>query len=551
MDVACGASEEPGWGSTDRHVFAESPVTPGRKSASTEQPRSPPRGAHRQPATAEAPPAAQRARILELQRLATERGELEAQLAEVKRLMRASNLGNMCWKAAATGILGDGPPKTQARIVQRKKRKRRPSTAPLTNVVRNTAVGYPTTRRGFEAYCPRGQNERSAWVEHSAQETTGYSAEDIGRRRRNGSGERGDKKLRSRQYIERTTYERVVPERERATVMCGTAYYSTDRPASAGLVRDCPRRRIVGENMAATLQRPQSSPRRLTANSHPSLSNPPIEHRRMKVAAMTAVRGMEGEMLHSQGSPRFPASERHDRETRKSPCYASDGFPAGEGRLKGGHWERGSHEQGTSSQPLDGGISPPSVRVENDRLTSSTVRRFGREPVEKRQAVQTPASLRDHRQGNVVEDIDNYDEDDFKVVSARGSYEYVFVPWGHTLVPKRTDGIANPASPREGWQHAGHEGRRSRDAASHHEGAQEASYCRNSSDNLGVDDLVAGGDNVLDRSDSQSSGRKTRSPQGGGASSWREWNRSDENGPMFQAWDKVIHKARGHRNGHV
>lgn len=550
MDAAYRAGEEPGWGSTDRRVFVGSPVTHGRKSSSTEQPPSPSRGVRRQPATAEAPPAAQRARILELQRLATERGELEAQLAEVKRLMRESNLGNTCWKAAATGILGDGLPKTQARIVQRNKRKRRPSTAPLVNVARDTVVEYPTTRRAFEASCPRGKNGQSAWVEHSTQETTGYSAEDIRRRRRNGSEERGDIKLRGRQHIERITYERVVPERERPTVMCGTSYYSTDRPASAESVRNCPRRSIFGENMAATLQRPQSSPRRPTANSRPPLPNHPIGHQRMEVAATTtAARGMESEYLHSQGSLRFPTSERHCRETRKSPCYANDGFPAGEGRLKGGHWERGSHEQGFSSRY--GGISPPSAWVEDDRLTSSTARRLGRESIVKRQAVQAPASLRYHRQSNVVEDIDNYDEDDFKVVSSRGSYEYVFVPWGHTLVPKREDGIANPVSPREGGQHARHDCRQSRANTSHHKGAEGAIYCRNSSDNLGVNNLVAGRDNVLDHSDSRSGGREARSPQGDGASTWREWNRSDENDPVFQAWDNVIHKARGHRNGHV
>lgn len=517
-----------------------------------EQTRSPSRGVRRQRATPEAPPAAQRARALELQRLATERVELEAQLAEVKRLMRASNLGNMCWKAVATGIAGDGSPKTQARVVQRRKRKRRPSTAPLTHVARDTPGEHSTTRRGFGAHCPQGRNERSGWVEHSAEETTaGHSSADgIARRRRNGSGERGGRDMRNRQHVQRTTYERDVPERERATVMPGASYLSTDRPASAGAMRDCPRRRIVGGNMAATLQRPQSSPRRPTATSHPPLLKHPIEHRRIEVAAAT-VRGREGDVLHSQGSSRFPTSERHSRETVENPCYTSDGFMAGEGRLKGGHWERGSHEPGTSSPSRGRGNSPPSAWVGDDGRTSSTVRRPERKSVEKQRAFQTPASAQDHYQGNVVEEIGNCYENDFKVVSARGSYEYVFVPWGHTLVPKRADGIGNPAPPREGRQHRSHGYRRSRAAGSHHEGAEEALSCRNSSDTLRGNDHVVDADGVLGRSDSWSDRREARPTRGGGASSWREWNQSGENGSVFQAWDKVIHKARGHRNGHV
>ena len=548
MDVAYRAREEQGWGSTDRRVVAGSPLMRGTVATSTQQPRSPSRGVRRQMIRGEAPPAAQRARALELQMLATEREELEAQLAEVKRLMRASNLENMCWKAAATGISGDGSPRTQARIVQHGKRKRRLSTAPLTNVARDTSDQYPTTRRGFGAYYPPGGNERSAWVEHSAEEAAGYpSAGGIARRRRSKSGECGGREMRSRQHVLRTTYEREVPERELATVMLGASYSSTDRTASAGGVKDCPRRRIVRENIAATLQRPQASTRRPTATSHPPLPKHPIEHQRMEMAA-TTVRGKEGGILHGQDSPHFRTSERHSRETRKSLGYTIDGFTAGEGRLKGGHWERGSHEPRASSPPRDGGNLPPSAWVDNDGRTSSTVQRLGRKLVEKKRAFPMPDLIWD-REGNALEEIDNYYEDDFKVGSARGSY--VFVPWGHTFVPKRADGIGSPVSPREGRQHLRHDCRQSRAAVSHHEGAEGALSCQNSSDNPWGNDLIVDMDNVLDHCDNWSDGQGARSTQDGGASSWREWNRSDENGSVFQAWDKVIHKARGHRNGHV
>ncbi|CAM9237753.1 unnamed protein product, partial [Laminaria digitata] len=127
----------------------------------------------------------------------------------------------------------------------------------------------------------------------------------------------------------------------------------------------------------------------------------------------------------------------------------------------------------------------------------------------------TPASFRDHCQSNVVEEIDSGYEDDFKIVSARGSYEYVFVPWGHTLVPKRVDGIGKPVPPLEGRQRDIHDCRRSRDTVSHHEGAEGALSCRNLADNLWRNGLGVDTDNALDLGDSWSDGREASSTQSG------------------------------------
>lgn len=71
--------------------------------------------------TAEETPVIQRARRLELQRLAIERKELQAQLAEVKQLMRASKVRG---KAAPGGLLGavvgDSPRKPRGRTSARR-----------------------------------------------------------------------------------------------------------------------------------------------------------------------------------------------------------------------------------------------------------------------------------------------------------------------------------------------------------------------------------------------------------------------------------------------
>lgn len=82
----------------------------------------------RRPGEVEETRSMQRARLLELQRLANEKRELEAQLAEVKLLMRVATGGKVCWKAAARDLSPNNPNKRKP--ARRRRRKRRPSTAP-------------------------------------------------------------------------------------------------------------------------------------------------------------------------------------------------------------------------------------------------------------------------------------------------------------------------------------------------------------------------------------------------------------------------------------
>lgn len=549
--VSHGAHNQREWGNTGTRGSTASPVMHGEGPTSTDQTRSPSRGVHRQHANGEVP-TAQRARALELQRLAIEREELETQLSEVKRLMRAANAGKMCWTAAATGISGDGLPETQARIVQRRKRKRRPSTAPSTNVARYVPDEYPTTWRGLGVHRHGGGNERSAWAERSGEEAGYSSAGETGCSRRDRSEERGCREVKSRQYVQRTPCERAVPERK-SVMETLAASSSSGRPASAGCVRDGSRRRIVKENMAAAFHRLKSSPHRPATSSHPSMPRHPIGYQRVEVAATTE-RGRTAEILHSRGSPRLPTADRPNRETRKSPGLTIDDFTPREGRLKGGHWERGGHERGdereASSLSRVTGNSAPSAWGENDGRASYT-RRRAIKSTDTRRAFPTPVPFRYNCLGNVVEEIDNCYEEKLKPVNARGSYEYVFVPWGHTVVPKRDEGIGKPLPSREGHLHISHDGNLTRAAECRHEEAAEAPSCRNTSGNLRRTDLGVGADSVPGHSDSWSNGQEARSTQGGGASSCKERNRSDENGSVFQVWDKIIHEARGLRNGHV
>lgn len=82
----------------------------------------------RRPREVEETRSMQRARLLELQRLANEKRELEAQLVEVKLLMRVATGGKVCWKAAARDLSPNSPNKRKP--ARRRRRKRRPSTAP-------------------------------------------------------------------------------------------------------------------------------------------------------------------------------------------------------------------------------------------------------------------------------------------------------------------------------------------------------------------------------------------------------------------------------------
>ncbi|CBJ30833.1 hypothetical protein Esi_0217_0008 [Ectocarpus siliculosus] len=297
---ACDANQE--WlDGADEPVVGEPIAAPREhKTSSANEGRacSPPARAH----TPEETPAMQRARRLELQRLAIEKRELEAQLAEVKQLLRASKVPST--KAKSVGLPceairetsptkshGERPARRRRSRRRRRRHKRRSPTTENDFVVHD---GMKTRPRRSSGKSEKGNERR---VECPASPDRGRSASDSARdegyssprRRRKDGGQPGrcDTRERQPQVIGST---RSSPKRRagsekavESTAIPPVAFNSSvsiGMAASAGRVegRSPQRRRHLDARRedyvpGRRLQRPKSAARRTRASPCPPMKS--------------------------------------------------------------------------------------------------------------------------------------------------------------------------------------------------------------------------------------------------------------------------------------
>ncbi|CAN0399280.1 unnamed protein product, partial [Ectocarpus sp. 12 AP-2014] len=466
---ACDANQE--WlDGADERVVGEPIATPREhKTSSANQGRGYPPLARAQ--TPQETPAMQRARQLELQRLAIEKKELEAQLAEVKLLLRASKVPSTKAKSGGlpceairetspTKSLGERPTRSR-RSRRRRRHKRRSPTTENDFVVHNGKKARPRRSRGKSE---EGNDRR---VEHPASPDRGRSASgsarDEGyrspRRRSKDGGQPGrcDTRERQPQAIGGT---RSSPERQagsgkavESTAIPSVALNSSvsiGRAASAGRVggRSAQRARHLDARRedhvpGRRLQRPKSVSRRTRASPCPRMKSSiadgsPPDNGGSEDGLFPKRR--LGRRREESGSRR-PASARRDRRFRAGDPTKHEQQLAARRR-----WDtsqdneerrvyfskfpvrgtRSAIRKGASSRRIDGGGSTsPSFHARSKRTQS-------RQPNVDRGA--RAVSLCDESRvedATGAEDTQQHGyEDDFEDLSVRDSYDSDFEPWG-------------------------------------------------------------------------------------------------------------------------
>ncbi|CAM9503547.1 unnamed protein product, partial [Ectocarpus sp. 13 AM-2016] len=466
---ACDENQE--WlDGADERVLGEPTATPREhKTSSANQGRgcSPPARTQ----TPEETPAMQRARRLELQRLAIEKKELEAQLAEVKQLLRASKVPSTKAKSGGlpceamretfpTKSYGERPARRR-RSRRRRRHKRRSPTTESDFVVHDGKKASPRRSRGKSE---EGNRRR---VEHPVSPDRGRSASDSARdegyrsprRRRKDGGQPGrcDTRERHAQVIGST---RRNPERQAGngkavggTTIPSVALNSSvpiGRAASAGRVegRSAQRGRHLDARRedyvpGRKLQRPKSASRRTRASPCPPMKSSiaygsPPDNGGSEDGLFPKRR--LGRRREESGSRR-PVSARRDRRFRAGdPTKHEQQLAA---RRRGDTSQdneerrvyfsnfpvrgtRSAIRKGASSRRIDGsGSTSPSFHTTSKRTQS-------KQPIVDRDAkAVSPCDESRVEDATGAEDTQQHGyEDDFEVLSVRDSYDSDFEPWG-------------------------------------------------------------------------------------------------------------------------
>lgn len=543
---------------------------------------SPPLGDSARARTAEEMPAVQRARHLELQRLAIEKKELEAQLAEVKSLMRARKarpnaalIGLLDRAAGAAPKRQGGERLTRRRRKRRRRRPRRPSTArssedagvarsALTET-RQSATRGQIANEFFDASAERPFAADGRRVNSSPARAAGAP-----RRRRKRSGERGHETRRwshethvARKGSPDTSLERRrTPEPAVKKTVAFNTTVPAERPADTNGRRahsspqgrrfysggeGSPRRRLRRPKSASRRSRSTPSPSILGTTGIPSVSKKgdtkrePLAQRAMRDPQQGGRCRGRGGKTGSLADDYNPREGRTDdtRDDEKRRVYFST-FPIRGNRSSAAVKDRAERQgRGQSAS-----MSPPLITNGTERLveraTSHTI-------------TPTPYSDDDScaYEDAAFHESANYDEDDFEIVSARGSYESDFEPWensrsdfelreqsesveSHLTAPKGTRVLVLKRGDRSPRIEAGVDSERQ-------EEGRNGQPLSDSDKSLGDERFEPSGDCLLRSGENWGDGRhrpaKTPRVISGGAASWEEWNQPDDDPSGFALVD--------------
>ena len=497
----------------------------------------PPPGGLRRARTAEETPSIQRARQLELQRLDIEKKELQAQLAEVKQLMRASKV-----RAKAMSVAGEtlaaaavaGPPaETRGRALARRSRsasggrreeRRRGSMAPSTEGAAAAPCDLEKAGprwRGEKELAERGRDRPAAGDARvgcdnarPVQETgegDGSSRRRRRRRRRKRkrSSERGRSQSRKRQpqaLGRRSTTpdnkagKRRNLDRSPTTLVAFNTCVSVNTPAAAGWVQGVSSPR--GENLACAgggdtgtrrLRRPRSASRRLRSVPRPS----PMERSGLVPTDRGDRQAING--LVERAKPDHHSSSRRGRARRlvsDRPRSRASRNRKDVGCLAAGKGRGNSQDSGKR-------------RV--------YFARFSATDQAKTRAAVSPSA----------EGAEKSYEGDLEVVSARDSYESDFEPWGDSESPHGLSEGERILAPDSSRRPGG-----SRGSGIAREGSGTWRDRENSAvSSRGGDGVDSGADSFFRDGEEWVDGQQhgLNSPvNDGGAASWAEWNQPDD-----------------------
>lgn len=367
--------------------------------------------AYRRPMTEETP-SAQRARILELQRLAVERKELEAQLAEVKLLMRAATAGKICWNATA-GKPETDPKKRRLKRVPRAKKKRRRSMTP-----------HPTTSQSLSPVNdPRSTTRRGAYKTR------------IKRRRMRSASEHGKSDIR---VVASAGTDRGTTPSSRVMF---SDHIGRDRPATKGTMGPSG----LGEGRRKTLsgpktKRPKSAPHKSPATrSRLPTSRVAVSGSASPVTTLTTNHTTRRREVDSESGRKdsFPdhLPRRIKDDQQQEMTESGERFIAvTAGKSK--RWPLGQepaapYERTFPSPSSQAGRRKPARvnRKEEEKITGPP-RGLPGERLSSKEPGDTQTSPARERWPEILRDIpDQRYEDDFEVVSPHFSYESDFDTW--------------------------------------------------------------------------------------------------------------------------
>ncbi|CAM9369128.1 unnamed protein product, partial [Scytosiphon promiscuus] len=537
------------------------------RSPSKERDCSTPLGACPRARSAEEMPAIQRARHLELQRLAIEKKELEAQLAEVKKLMRARKARP---NAALIGLLdaaaGSAPKTHRGERLTRRRRERR-RRKPRRSLAEPSPEYSGVVRRAIRETRQgplRGQEENETF--------------DTSTEHRVSSGERG-RETRRRPHKARDTRtgshgtnsdRRRTPEHAGKKAVAFNTTVPAERPATAGVVRadHFPRGRESGSGREGSrarrrTQRPESASRRSRSAPSPSMhrtdglptpSNNEYTKKEPGDARQVGRRKGGGGKTRTRVDYYDSRSGRSGdvRDDEKRRVYFSK-FPIRGDRLPAamnGGVERKGGGQSAS-------IFPPRSTNSRERLIDG----------ERSHSSSFASYLEEHGDEDAaIKESVNYYEDDFEVVSARGSYESDFEAWENSKsdfeLREQSASVEGCVAAPEGKQVLALEdgGRRPRvEAITDKENQQEVRDRRShpprfdeSGDECSepsADDLLRVGENWGDGRHIPAASR-TR-VDSGGAASWKEWNQPDDRPALSDEWGTTLPKPAATHQGSV
>ncbi|CAM9129163.1 unnamed protein product, partial [Hapterophycus canaliculatus] len=565
---------------------------------------SPPLGGSPRARSAQEMPAIQRARHLELKRLAIEKKELEAQLAEVKKLMRARKarpnaalIGLLDRAAGAASLKHRRERLTRRRRKKRGRKPSRPSTAPSSEDA-GVAQGAltETQQRPF-----RGQGEEEpfdasaegriavngARISSSPSRAAGGGRRRAARRRRKGSGEQGRETRRRQHKGHVTRWGSPDPNPERRRRMASghagkkaVAFNTTvpaEGPSTAGVVprNTSPRGRGTDSGRegspARRLQRTKSASRRSrsapssSTNMATGLPTTPdsgetkkglLVHQAKHGTRQGGRRKGRGEKTSTRADGYNPITGENDdpKHHERRRVYFSN-FPIKGNRSSAAGDSRFERKGGVRSASM----SPPRIRNSGERLIQRG----------NSHATTSTSYLDDGSYANenaAIKDSANYYEDDFEVVSARGSYESDFEPWGNSKsdVELRTqsESVESNVTASKGKQVLAltrvHRSPRV-DASVDREKQQDVrdrQFLSDSDEMSGDTCCEPSGDGLLLNGENWGDGRHRPATASrvinGGAASWKEWNQPD-NEPrglsLSDRWDTSLPKAAAQHDG--
>lgn len=530
---------------------------------------------------------------MELQRLAIEKKELEAQLAEVKKLMRARKARP---NAALIGMLdpgaGTAPKKHRGeRLTPRRRRKRRRKkprrslTAPSLEDAGVARSAVTETRQGsflgqesnepFDTSTERrvaGNGERTSSSPTRA--ARGGGRHTPRRRRRKRSGERGRETRRRPHKVHATSRgspdanaekRRRTPEHAGKRTVAFNTTVPVERPATAGVVQvhSSPRGRQTDSGRKGSptrrLQRPKSASRRSRSAPSPSMHRTPknletkngsFAQEHLDATRQGGRRKEGGGQISTRANGYDPRTGRSDdtQDDEKRRVYFAE-FP-----IRG----RRSPAAMKSRVEIKGGgqgasMSPPRITHEREKSHNTSSASYYLDD-----------DSYDDESAAVNESV-NYYEDDFEVVSARGSYESDFEPWENSKsdfeLREQSESVESHLRAPKGKQVLALERDDRSPRVEAIMGTDNRVEARDQRSLLDSDERSGGeysepsGDGLLRSGENWGDGRHrpatTSRVVSGGAASWKEWNQPDDEPPDFAlsgGWDTMLPPAAARRD---